>query len=849
MLPSTLGGIRDVGLGINWDATTLRNEIDRRAAILSAMGIGRGHVVVISHGGSARFFADLLSTWRVGATAACLDSTLTRGEFRNIIDFTKPKLILFDGRIPTEYARLPIADLSRERARTLRVSAPDNVPNGPALLLFTSGTTGTPKGVLLSFGALQSRIKANIAAIGADKLSRSLVSLPTHFGHGLIGNSLTPLLSGGDIVLHPLGIPLANDLGKVIDDHNITFMSSVPAFWRLALARSRLPSSSSLIRVHVGSAYFPETLWSEVAAWSGADVVNCYGTTETANWIAGASSREDGIAEGLIGRPWGGSAAVLNDHGVLQHRGAGEIVIRSSSVMSGYLDQPELTAAAFHQGWYRTGDRGSIDEQGRLWLTGRIKDEINRAGFKVQPAEIDALLEKNPAVAESCVFGIADPLGGEAVAAAIRLRDDAKTTAESLQAWCRQRIRREAVPEHWFIVADIPRNARGKVNRDSVRRSLINEPVPHARSDNPSTEQSDPDPAETQTVRDVVERAWTGILGHASYADNTALAVADVDSLDLLRMWLLIEKMLGMQLSMDIIESGPTPGELTASLVRQVRSASRRLVPDPSATATGPIVFLMPPAAGSSLELARFRLASKGQLRFVTVEYSDWRKIVDGSATAGFDALVDAAVSQVCAVNPASDRYLLAGYSFGGLVAAEVARRLIERGKRVDFLGLIDTRTTLGKRPKRWRAAIAMLVSASAFRTLKAIGHLTKLLPLKRAILVEHELNVQLRMKGLDSLRLQPLQVPIALYTSDENPDPVSESSWLGHCSRLEVVSIGGTHHSILESPLLEVLSTHFLKVVETAASESGHAPPDLPDGHQQKPPRQNLPNPAKERL
>ena len=85
----------------------------------------------------------------------------------------------------------------------------------------------------------------------------------------------------------------------------------------------------------------------------------------------------------------------------------------------------DLTAAAFHQGWYRTGDRGSIDQHGRLWLTGRIKDEINRAGFKVQPAEIDAMLERNPAVAEACVFGISDPLGGEAVAAAIRLNNGA----------------------------------------------------------------------------------------------------------------------------------------------------------------------------------------------------------------------------------------------------------------------------------------------------------------------------------------------------------------------------------------------------------------------------------------
>ena len=89
-------------------------------------------------------------------------------------------------------------------------------------MLFTSGTTGAPKGVVLSFEALRARINANIAVIGKASLARALVSLPTHFGHGLIGNCLTPLMAGGDIVLHPLGIPLANDLGRVIDQQDIT---------------------------------------------------------------------------------------------------------------------------------------------------------------------------------------------------------------------------------------------------------------------------------------------------------------------------------------------------------------------------------------------------------------------------------------------------------------------------------------------------------------------------------------------------------------------------------------------------------------------------------------------------
>jgi acyl-CoA synthetase (AMP-forming)/AMP-acid ligase II len=140
--------------------------------------------------------------------------------------------------------------------------------------------------------------------------------------------------------------------------------------------------------------------------------------------------------------------------------------------MSGYLRRPDLTAAVLVDGWYHTGDTGHINEAGLIRLTGRIKDEINRAGFKVQPAEIDALLETHPAVSEACVFSIPDPVSGQIVAAAVRLAAGAKADAESLRQWCATRLRHEAIPERWFIVDEIPRNKRGKINREDVRQRL-----------------------------------------------------------------------------------------------------------------------------------------------------------------------------------------------------------------------------------------------------------------------------------------------------------------------------------------------------------------------------------------
>ena len=284
-------------------------------------------------------------------------------------------------------------------------------------------------------------------------------------------------------------MPLINSLGSIIDEHSISFMSSVPSLWRLALTCSPKPAGRSLVRVHVGSAPLSAALWSEIAAWSGAEVVNCYGITETANWIGGASSKDE-IADGLVGTMWGGSAGVMDESGTIRGEGTGEIVIKSSCLMSGYYNRPDLTAAAFHQGYFRTGDQGLIDEKSRIWVTGRIKDEINRGGFKVQPAEIDALLEGHPAVAEACVFGIPDPMGGEAVAAAIRLAKGENVSSLSLQSWCSQRLRRAAVPEHWFFVTEIPRNARGKVSRDNVRRLLTQDTNAHAQKSEPEKPKS-----------------------------------------------------------------------------------------------------------------------------------------------------------------------------------------------------------------------------------------------------------------------------------------------------------------------------------------------------------------------
>ena len=471
------GVIHDLTAGRAIGGPALAEAAAGRAAVLKTKGVRRGVTVVIGHGGTADFFADLFAVWSCGATAACIDSSLTPGERATVAAFARPALALVSSPAEAEGWGVETLSLAGAAPGGDTPADPASHLDDAALVLFTSGTTGAPKGVVLTFRALFARIALNHAAIGALLRGRSLVTLPTHIGHGLIGNALTPLLAGGDIVLAPRGLGLAKDLGRLIDAERITFMSSVPTLWRMALKLSSPPSGATLARVHVGSAPLSAALWGDIAAWSRAETVNCLGITETANWIGGASSRADGIADGYVGRPWGGSVAVRLDDGRVLDTGEGEIVVQTPALMQGYLDRPDLTAAVLEAGWYRTGDQGVVDARG-VTVQGRLKDEINRAGFKVQPAELDMLIEQHADVAEACAFAIPDAVSGEIVGAAVRFKPGAAGDLDAVRVFCRERLRREATPERWFAVDEIPRTARGKVSREAVRRTLLGEAAP-----------------------------------------------------------------------------------------------------------------------------------------------------------------------------------------------------------------------------------------------------------------------------------------------------------------------------------------------------------------------------------
>lgn len=476
-----LGSITDVRSGVQWTPGEFRDQVARSRGTLEKAGVSRHGRVVVAHGGTPDFFADLFAAWSLGACCACINPALTKGELATIVDFVEPQAVLMREQSPAVVDGLAVPIIDTSEGASVASDLPPKLMLGaqdPALILFTSGTTGNPKGVVHTGGSIAARLTQNRRFIPDTFLEHTLCVLPTHFGHGLIGNCLTPLTASAHLYLFPApGIQGTAQIADVLIDNSISFMSSVPAFWKLAMKVSKQPDEVVLKQINIGSAPLSAELWDAIISWSGiTNVNNMYGITETANWAAGASAQTFKPEDGLIGTMWGGEAAILGADGNLHKTGEGEIVLNTPSLMAGYYQRDDLTAEVIRGGWYYTGDQGSIDTDGIMRLQGRLKTEINRAGTKILPEEVDLLLERHPAVAEACTFGVPDPINGEKVAVAVQVLGEKVSQAE-LKAWCAERIRMDCVPEKWFFVPEIPKTDRGKINRARVREVCLTKKV------------------------------------------------------------------------------------------------------------------------------------------------------------------------------------------------------------------------------------------------------------------------------------------------------------------------------------------------------------------------------------
>lgn len=456
-------------------------ELDARAsgvaALLAAREVREGDRVAILCRNRAAFFEALFGCARLGAILVPLNWRMPAAELDTLLADCAPRLILHDGADAGVVAALaqplPAIDLDRGYEEALAAAAPRRSRaawprDGIWYLLYTSGTTGRPKGVIYTYGMAVANLVNIGTALGLGAGDTTASFLPLFHTAGINLHALPTLLQGGRVLILP-GFD-AERIVALLEAQRLDTFFAVPAVYRSLLDHPRF-AAAALERVrHWGCGGAP--LPDEVALRCrdlGIRVCNGMGMTETGPTAFLASPAEAWTRIGSVGRPQTLVGVRIVDAGGedIGDGEVGDLLFSGPAVTPGYWNDPEATRAAFTpDGWLRSGDLARRDEAGCYWIAGRRKEMYISGGENVYPAEVENVLCAHPAVAEAAVVAVADPRWGEAGRAFLRYRDEAIEPNEAeLRAFCRARLAPYKVPASFETVADFPRTSAGKIRK------------------------------------------------------------------------------------------------------------------------------------------------------------------------------------------------------------------------------------------------------------------------------------------------------------------------------------------------------------------------------------------------
>jgi malonyl-CoA/methylmalonyl-CoA synthetase len=438
----------------------------RMAATLAARGLTRGDRLAVYLPNRLEYIDLFLATSRLGVIFVPINILYRGREASHILADASPKALVLSGESPAaSIAPLWQIDvLAAEAGHRAPVPPVALEAQAPAALVYTSGTTGTAKGALITHANLGANARALVAAWRITDRDRLLHALPLFHVHGL-GNGLHCwLLSGCRTRL--LERFDHQSAAATFLDFRPTVFFGVPTMYvrMLQIEEAAAHKIGSALRLCVsGSAPLPAQVLEEFDSRFGQRILERYGMTETLMTLSNPYEGER--RAGTVGAPLPGvEVRILDQDGRDVEDGTiGELHVRAATVCAGYWNRPDETAAAFRGEWFRTGDLATRSPDGYYTLHGRSTDLIISGGFNIYPREIEDLLTEHPAVAEAAVAGVPDPLRGEVAVAFVVLRDGMESNDEVLTDFCRSHLASFKVPRTVRVVARLPRTALGKV--------------------------------------------------------------------------------------------------------------------------------------------------------------------------------------------------------------------------------------------------------------------------------------------------------------------------------------------------------------------------------------------------
>lgn len=458
--------------GVMLTHSGLAAAVARHAHRLMSAGVSPGERVGICLGNGLEFVVAYYGAMAAGAVAVPLNPSMKPDERRALVEMLSPALIVdgldvadggpgngASGHGGLNGAHLLEHALVRSGARRGAIAA----------IVVTSGSTGEPKGVMLTGRALLSNALGMGDAAGAEPGQTHLVTLPLFHSFGATVSMNMPLATGGCCSIVPTFMPEA--VAAVVESTRPCTWAAVPAMFA-AMAASRCDSSAlATIRTCIsGGAPLARGVRDAFEAKFGVAIREGYGLTE-AGPVVSATRHDDVPEHGCVGRPIAGVRVATEPAHEADGYARAELMVGSDGLMEGYFGRPDLTAAVLCDGWLRTGDIASVDGEGRLRILDRASYVINVGGFKVYPGEVEAVLTEHHLVAEAMAIGMPDAVRGQVVAGLVTLKPGcsgaggATGAAAEIARYARERMAAHKAPRRVSVVDELPRNDMGKLDR------------------------------------------------------------------------------------------------------------------------------------------------------------------------------------------------------------------------------------------------------------------------------------------------------------------------------------------------------------------------------------------------